>query len=52
MKTSDLIRALAADNDVRAMAPGRALALALASGNVGTSVLTRGNRRFGARLGG
>jgi hypothetical protein len=29
MKTSDLIRALAADNDVRAMPPGRALALAL-----------------------
>ncbi len=29
MRTSDLVRALAADNDSRAMKPGRALALAL-----------------------
>ena len=28
MKTGDLIRALAADNDARAMAPGQALGLA------------------------
>ena len=32
MKTSDLIRALAADSEVRAMPPGRALALALIPG--------------------
>ncbi|MCI0599693.1 MAG: NrsF family protein [Beijerinckiaceae bacterium] len=32
MKTGDLIRAIAADNDVRAMNPGRALALAMIPG--------------------
>jgi len=32
MKTSDLIRALAADNDAHAMSPGRALVLALIPG--------------------